>query len=62
MDAVGSALQLADLDLALAHTERLFLSGDMRRIFKAMHRIFADAGYENEFRALQKTVALQRLS
>lgn len=60
MDVVGSALKLEDRELALAHTERLLQTGDMRQIFKAMHRMFVDAGLEGEFRALQKRVALQR--
>ena len=60
MDVVASALQLDDRELALAHTERLFQTGDIRQIFKAMHRTFVDAGLEDEFRALQKRVALQR--
>lgn len=60
MDLVGSALKLQDRELALLHTERLLQTGDMRQIFKAMHRIFVDAGLEDEFRALQRRVALQR--
>lgn len=60
MDVVGAALKLGDNELALHHTERLLLAGDMRQIFKAMHRIFVDAGLEDEFRALQRRIALQR--
>ncbi len=60
MDLVGSSLKLGDHKLALTHTERLFQTGDMRQIFKAMHRMYVDADLEDEFRALQKRVALQR--
>jgi DNA-binding NarL/FixJ family response regulator len=60
MDVVAAALQLVDKELALAHTERLLQTGDMRQIFKAMHRMYVEAGLENEFRALQRRVALAR--
>lgn len=60
MDVVGAALLLGDRDLALAHTERLLKTGDIRQIFRAMHRMFVEAGLEEEFRALQRRVALER--
>jgi len=62
MDVVGAALQIGDRELALAHTEKLFLTGDMRQIFKAMHTVFVGAGLENEFRTLQRSSALRRTS
>ncbi len=60
MDVVGAALKLRDNDLALGHAERLFMTGDMRQIFKAMLGVFVQAGLEDEFRALQRRVALLR--
>ena len=60
MDVVGAALQSNDKALALSHTERLLETGDIRQIFKAMHRMYVDAGLEDEFRALQRRVALAR--
>jgi DNA-binding response OmpR family regulator len=61
VDVIRAALALDDMPLAKRVTGALFESDDIRRVFKQVRLLFDTRGVEQEFRALQREAALQKI-
>lgn len=61
LDVMRAALSLTDNDLADRHAEHLMASPDAKKVFSAIRSQYALHGRENDFREIQRQVALKRI-
>lgn len=61
LDVMRAALSLADHELADRHTERLMAGPDAKKVFNTVRSQYALHGRENDFREIQRQVALKRI-
>ena len=61
LDVLRGALSVADHELADGQTEQLMLDTDARKVFGTIRTQYALYGRENDFREIQRQVALKRI-